>query len=59
MIIEIKFHIFSQAFVSTGTNLQLSFAANSWSERAEDRVPTRDFVNFDVEPGKVIKHAFI
>ncbi|XP_059163445.1 core-binding factor subunit beta-like [Physella acuta] len=48
------------AFVSTGTNLQLSFAANSWSERAEDRVPTRDFVNFDVEPGKVhLKSQFI
>ena len=42
-----------QAFVATGTNLQLHFSANAWSDRAEDRVPTREFVNFDREPGKV------
>ncbi|KAK7500237.1 hypothetical protein BaRGS_00008460, partial [Batillaria attramentaria] len=41
-----------KAFVPTGTNLQLHFSANAWSDRAEDRVPTREFVNFDREPGK-------
>ncbi|XP_025114681.1 core-binding factor subunit beta-like isoform X2 [Pomacea canaliculata] len=48
------------AFVATGTNLQLQFAANAWSDRAEDRVSTREFVNFDREPGKVhLKSQFI
>ncbi|CAL1539382.1 unnamed protein product [Lymnaea stagnalis] len=48
------------AFVSTGTNLQLTFTANSWSERPEERIPTREFVNFDIEPGKVhLKSQFI
>ncbi|KAL8585308.1 hypothetical protein ACOMHN_066896 [Nucella lapillus] len=48
------------AFVPTGTNLQLNFSANAWSDRAEDRVPTREFVNFDREPGKVhLKSQFI
>ena len=42
-----------QAFVSTGTNLFLNFLANAWSERTEDRVPTREFVDFDREAGKV------
>lgn len=42
-----------QAFVATGTNLQLSFMANAWSDKPEDRIPTRDFVDFDREPGKV------
>ncbi|XP_070196307.1 core-binding factor subunit beta-like isoform X2 [Littorina saxatilis] len=48
------------AFVSTGTNLQLNFSANAWSDIAEERVPTREFVNFDREPGKVhLKSQFI
>lgn len=37
----------------TGTNLQLNFVRNSWSDRPEDRVPTMEFVNFEQEPGKV------
>ncbi|XP_055891205.1 core-binding factor subunit beta-like isoform X2 [Biomphalaria glabrata] len=48
------------AFVCTGTNLQLNFSPNAWSERPEDRIPTSEFVNFDVEPGKVhLKSQFI
>ncbi|XP_076470255.1 core-binding factor subunit beta-like isoform X2 [Babylonia areolata] len=48
------------AFVATGTNLQLQFSANAWSDRPEDRIPTREFVNFDREPGKVhLKSQFI
>ncbi|XP_064599092.1 core-binding factor subunit beta-like [Liolophura sinensis] len=48
------------AFVATGTNLQLSFIANAWSDKPEDRIPTRDFVDFDREPGKVhLKSQFI
>ncbi|CAG5135297.1 unnamed protein product, partial [Candidula unifasciata] len=48
------------AFVVTGTNLQLNFVRNSWSDRPEDRVPTMEFVNFDQEPGKVhLKSQFI
>ncbi|GFN92206.1 core-binding factor subunit beta [Plakobranchus ocellatus] len=48
------------AFVCTGTTLQLNFSANSWSERPEDRVLTREYVDFDSEPGKVhLKSQFI
>ena len=27
--------------------------SNAWSERVEDRVPTKEFVDFEKEPGKV------
>ncbi|XP_005092145.2 protein big brother [Aplysia californica] len=48
------------AFVGTGTNLQMNFVANSWSESPDDRRLTREFVNFDIEPGKVhLKSQFI
>lgn len=48
------------AFVATGTTLQLSFAANAWSDKPEDRNPTTEFVNFEREPGKVhLKSQFI
>ncbi|XP_041376344.1 core-binding factor subunit beta-like isoform X1 [Gigantopelta aegis] len=48
------------AFVGTGTNLQLSFASNAWSDKPEDRVPTQEFVNFDMDRGKVnLKSQFI
>jgi hypothetical protein len=48
------------AFVSSGLNLQLSFLANSWSDSPEDRVPTREFVDFDREAGKVhLRSQFI
>ncbi|CAG5114774.1 unnamed protein product, partial [Candidula unifasciata] len=48
------------AFVCTGTNLQLNFVRDAWSERAEDRIATPEFVNFDLEPGKVhLKSQFI
>ena len=42
-----------QAFVASGINLQLQFTPNSWSERPEDRVPNRDYVDFEREQGKV------
>ena len=48
-----------QAFVGSGTNLQLSFLSNPWSEEAQDRVPARDNVDFDREPGKVSRHLII
>jgi|ERR1712038_449087 len=48
------------AFVGSGTNLSLSFISNPWSESSEERVPTRDYVDFDREPGKVhLKSQFI
>nr|ARE59198.1 CBF-beta isoform 2 [Pinctada imbricata] len=48
------------AFVATGTNLNLLFESNAWSERDEDRVVTREYVDFDREPGKVhLKSRFI
>lgn len=48
------------AFVASGINLQLQFTPNSWSERPEDRVPTRDYVDFEREQGKVhLKSQFI
>ncbi|XP_033754924.1 core-binding factor subunit beta-like isoform X1 [Pecten maximus] len=48
------------AFVCTGTNLQLSFSSNAWSDKDEDRVTTREFVDFDREVGKVhLKSQFI
>ena len=31
----------------------LSFHANAWSDRPEDRVPTREYVDFDRDQGKV------
>lgn len=42
-----------KAFVSTGTNIHLSFVANPWSEREAERVVTNDTVDFTREPGKV------
>ncbi|XP_063439259.1 core-binding factor subunit beta-like isoform X1 [Mytilus trossulus] len=48
------------AFVATGTNIPLQFSSNAWSEREEDRLTTREFVDFDREPGKVhLKSQFI
>ncbi|KAL5022149.1 hypothetical protein ScPMuIL_001304 [Solemya velum] len=48
------------AFCATGYNLQLSFTSNAWSDKPEDRVPTKDFVDFDRDPGKVhLKSQFI
>lgn len=44
---------FKQAFVATGTNLQLNFESNAWSDKDEDRIPTREYVDFEREPGKV------
>ena len=41
-------------------NLQLDFLSNAWSERQEDRLPSREFVDFDREAGKVhLKSQFI
>lgn len=49
-----RFLFFSkQAFVATGTNLQLNFESNAWSDKDEDRIPTREYVDFEREPGKV------
>ena len=48
-----------QAFVASGTNLQLSFLSNAWSDRPEDRTPTREFVDFDREVGKVSLNYFL
>lgn len=42
-----------QAFVNNGTNLALSFAADPWSELPEDRLPTKENVDFEKETGKV------
>lgn len=54
MIKTISFFFFSkQAFVATGTNLQLNFESNAWSDKDEDRIPTREYVDFEREPGKV------
>jgi len=48
------------SYTSSGLNLQLNFLSNSWSERQEDRLPTRDFVDFDRETGRVhLKSQFI
>ncbi|KAL3858969.1 hypothetical protein ACJMK2_009214 [Sinanodonta woodiana] len=48
------------AFVPTGTNLHLNFLSNPWSDKAEDRVATQDYVDFDRESGKVhLKSQFI
>ncbi|XP_050395763.1 core-binding factor subunit beta isoform X1 [Patella vulgata] len=48
------------AFIATGTNLQLSFSSNAWSDKPEDRIPTREFVDFEREPSKVhLKSQFI
>ncbi|XP_013387055.1 core-binding factor subunit beta isoform X2 [Lingula anatina] len=41
------------AFVGPGSNLSLQFMSNAWSDNPDDRVPTREFVDFDREPGKV------
>ena len=49
----VNFAFCFQAFVASGTNLQLSFLSNAWSDRPEDRTPTREFVDFDREVGKV------
>lgn len=42
-----------QAIVNSGTNLPLTFISNAWSDRPEDRLPTREFVDFEREVGKV------
>nr|XP_054771963.1 core-binding factor subunit beta-like [Lytechinus pictus] len=42
------------SFVATGTNLHLQFYPNSWSETT-DRKPTKEYVDFDKEIGKVSK----
>ena len=31
----------------------LSFISNSWSDRPEEQIPTKEFVDFEKEPGKV------
>ncbi|XP_071503558.1 core-binding factor subunit beta-like [Diadema antillarum] len=47
------------SFVATGTNLHLQFYPNSWSETS-DRKPTKEYVDFDKENGKVnLKSQFI
>jgi hypothetical protein len=33
--------------------MPLIFVSNSWSDRPEEREPTRDYVDFDKEAGKV------
>jgi hypothetical protein len=43
----------SQAFVGSGISLPLTFTSNSWSERADDRLPTQEFVDFEKDLGKV------
>lgn len=46
--------------MGTGTNLQLNFESNAWSDKPEDRIPTREFVDFERESGKVhLKSQFI
>ena len=52
-MIYYSIHFHFQAFVATGTNLNLTFESNAWSERDEDRVVTREHVDFDREQGKV------
>ena len=42
-----------QAYPGTGLNLMLSFVSNSWSDRPEDKVITKEFVDFEKELGKV------
>jgi hypothetical protein len=42
-----------QAIVNSGTNLPLAFISNAWSDREEDHLPTKEFVDFDREVGKV------
>ena len=44
--------------MASGTNLTLSFLSNAWSDRPEDRTPTREFVDFDREVGKVSHFHF-
>lgn len=47
------------SFVATGTNLHLQFYPNSWCETS-DRKPTKEYVDFDKEIGKVcLKSQFI
>ncbi|XP_071817202.1 core-binding factor subunit beta-like isoform X2 [Apostichopus japonicus] len=41
------------AFVSTGTNIPLSFLSNAWSENKTIKSVTREFVDFEREVGKV------
>ncbi|XP_077983505.1 core-binding factor subunit beta-like isoform X2 [Glandiceps talaboti] len=48
------------AFIGTGTNLHLQFAANAWSDNKADKIPTKEFVDFDKEAGKVhLRSQFI
>lgn len=39
--------------MGSGISLPLTFTSNSWSERADDRLPTREFVDFEKDLGKV------
>ncbi|KAK2164596.1 hypothetical protein LSH36_61g04013 [Paralvinella palmiformis] len=47
------------AFVGSGTNFQLSFLCNPWSEHTEDKRPTEEYVNFNKEPGKFCHEELI
>eukprot|EP00914_Ancora_sagittata_P024496 GHVO01048949.1.p1 GENE.GHVO01048949.1~~GHVO01048949.1.p1 ORF type:complete len:155 (-),score=4.13 GHVO01048949.1:348-812(-) len=54
------YYFTSQAIVNSGTNLPLAFISNAWSEHPEDRLPTKEFVDFEREVGKVhLKSQFI
>lgn len=47
-------------FVNSGINLQLLFETNTWSSRPEERIVSREFVDFDRDPDKVyLKSQFI
>ncbi|XP_033102425.1 core-binding factor subunit beta-like, partial [Anneissia japonica] len=48
------------AIISTGTNLHLQFTPNSWGDNTAERTPTREYVDFERERGKVhLKAHFI
>ncbi|CAH1780530.1 unnamed protein product [Owenia fusiformis] len=48
------------AFTNSGTNFVLNFLANVWSDRPEERVITKEFLDFEKEVGKVhLKSQFI
>ena len=53
-----KASFYLQAYTSSGINFQLSFTSNSWSERPEEHITTKEFVDFEKEPGKV-GHEFL
>lgn len=46
-----------QAVIGSGVNFQLLCHSNAWSERPEEKRPTKDFVDFDKEPNKVSRTA--